>query len=148
VDPESGTERRARLLTFKDKLDALASFVNRVGLPTFLVLVAVTLAVGTYTGYFTSPFLSLNRAEQMVNELAQIHLRQIELQKQGMEVSRETMQAIKELRCEMKRNDKERLDCYRKNKQSYEESHTGEHTMSLEQLARREHRVNPAITVR
>lgn len=108
----------------KQKLDAMADFLNRVGLPTFLVLVVVGLVMAVMLGYSPAPFMSNERSEAMFMQLIRGHEamigslhEQTKVLQGSQELEKKKLETLEDILCEAKHSDKDRLECYRKHDQ-------------------------------
>jgi len=105
-------ETDRQLYAWKEKLKLVREFISNVGVPSILVIGFATITAGMYLGYVPSPSDSghtqIQRDLQIaVTSMTASHEAQTEVLKQSVAV-------LREMRCDMKPTNQERVRCFRR----------------------------------
>lgn len=112
AEEEQRRESDQTLYIWKAKLRAVREVISNVGVPAILVIGFAVIVGGTYLGYFQSPqdaehLVIQQEVQKAVTSATKSHAVQTEAMQQIVGV-------LKEMRCDLKHTDSERVRCFRK----------------------------------
>lgn len=95
------------------KAGAAGDFINRVGIPSVIILAMLFFVGGILIGKIPSPWVSSSTFESHKSETAAYHAQQIETMKEQTSVLSGIKRGLDQMGCEHKATNDERLKCYR-----------------------------------
>ena len=113
--PEDDRQRREadkQLYAWKEKLKLVREFISNVGVPAILVIGFAGISAGTYLGYVPSP--SDTEHERIQQDLKVAVESMTKSHEAQTEVLRQSVSVLREIRCDMKPTDTERVRCFRR----------------------------------
>ena len=112
LDEQQRREADHQLYAWKEKLKLVREFISNVGVPSILVIGFAVLSAGTYLGYVPSP--SDTGHQEIQQELKQAVNSMTASHEAQTAVLRETVAVLREMRCDLKATDQERVKCFRR----------------------------------
>lgn len=99
---------------FMDKANALAGIIQKVGVPTFLVVVLTGLGALSYAGYIPNPLVTQAQFITHALNTQELHGTLIVIGKEEVVVLKDIQREFKVMRCERKSKVDDQLDCLSK----------------------------------
>lgn len=96
---------------FMDKASALAGIIQKVGVPTFLVVVITGLGALSYAGYIPNPLVTRAQFDAHTLNNQEMHGTLIVIGKEEVTVLKDIQREFKAMRCERKSKVDDQLDC-------------------------------------
>ena len=112
ADENTRRESDQTLYIWKEKLKTIREFISNVGVPAILVIGFAVVSAGTYLGYIPQP--SDNEHQKIQHDLQLAVEAMTKSHEAQTNVLQQTVAVLKEMRCDLKPTDQQRVKCFRK----------------------------------
>lgn len=117
ADDEKRRESDQKLYIWKEKLRMAREFISNVGIPSILVLGFAGLTGATWLGYLEPPWkdsASKTEHQQLQQEFQSAVQAMTQSHEAQTQVLQQAVGVLKEMRCDLKPTDEQRIKCFRK----------------------------------